>query len=167
MWPELGCACARAAAFLFHWIDRRKYMQACELSGADSSFIFLCRSGSPLFSALYDRAEARVRTLRTARTEDTLHALANGEMRKVKQVFAPDGVTTTDEGPIFDVKAAALELAANDPRYRPAAQPALGVAIQLNISVPRPAACPTHAREGAEDATPAPSDGVPRPVFVR
>lgn len=120
-----------------------------------------------MFAALYDRAEARVRTLRTARTEDTLHALANGEFRKVKQVSAPDGVTTTDEGPIYDVKAAALELAANDPRYRPSAQPAPGVAIQLNISVPRPAACPAHARDCGEEDVQAPSDGSPRPVFVR
>lgn len=139
LWPELGRACAKAALFIYEWLKTRRYLRASELSGCPTSQITLMRNASPVFAMIYERAESIVRAGRVARTEDTLHALANGDFRKEKRITKGDGeVTTIDEGAIYDVKAAALELAANDPRYAPRATGGGGVQIQLNISVPRP-----------------------------
>ena len=117
-------------------------MRACELSGSQPQFITACRLGSPAFMAMYDSAESIVRTTRAARTEDTLHALANGDLRRVKTVTDAEGnVVTTDEGEIYSEKAIALELAANAPeRYAPQSKSAAAVVINLVLDVPRPTA---------------------------
>lgn len=142
LWPSLGRACARSALFLYHWLLTRKYMRACELSGSQPQFITACRLGSPAFMSMYDSAESVVRTTRSARTEDTLHALANGDLRRVKTVTDAEGnVVTTDEGEIYSEKAIALELAANAPeRYAPQSKSAAAVVINLVLDVPRPTA---------------------------
>lgn len=116
LWPEMGRACARAVAFLYFFLMTRRYMDSCNLSGAATTDIHAYRVASPTYGALYTLVETAVRASRLARTEDTLHALANGDIRKVKTEQDAEGqvVKTVDEGAIYDSKALALALAAED-----------------------------------------------------
>lgn len=140
LWPSLGLACARGACFLLEWVKSRRYMLSLERYGVQAHEVGQFRTASPVFNALFDAAEISVRQSRLVRTEDTIHALANGDVRKIKTTEAPDGsITTVDEGAIYDVKAASLELAALDPtRYGNAkgVSGAVSVAIQINIPPP-------------------------------
>ena len=138
LWPSLGLACARAAFFLYEWQRTRRYMPSCDKSGAQPHEIAQFRICSPVFSALFDAVTASVRESRILRTEDTLDALANGEMRKIKRVVDPDGAeTVTDEGAVYDMKAAALLLPAIDPaRYGGKGAGAGGVAVSIVLQCP-------------------------------
>lgn len=136
---ELGHANARARAFLTQWLSVRRYRAAWELAGCAGSEVALWKTCSPSFQTIFDSVDAYIRTHRHHEAEDTLHALANGEKRKVKTVTDADGATvTTDEGEIYDTKALALELAAQDRARYGGGSVGGGTAIQVNISVTRP-----------------------------
>jgi len=118
------------------------------------------RIASPTFAALFDAVDADCRANRHARSEDTLHELANGDKRKVKTVTDADGATvTTDEGAIYDTKALALELAGSDPqRYGQAKTGASGVQVIINFGfdLPQVRQCVelrTVALEDADEVT--------------
>jgi hypothetical protein len=139
---ELGIASARARAFLSAWITFRRYRPAWEVADCSSNDIALWRAASPAFSCCFDSVDAWIRSYRHHESEDTLHALANGEI--AEPVFGPVGGGRSGkigEKAIYSEKALVTELAAQDPRrYGKAVGENSGLAITLNISVPDDAA---------------------------
>lgn len=107
-------------------------------TGLDMNAVGSMRFASPLFQLLYDKLDQTVRASRHVISEDTLHALGNGEIGKIKTVSGPNGVVTTDEGPIYSERALLAELAANDPKYRPQQAVAVAPVINISLSAPRP-----------------------------
>jgi len=135
---ELGIAHARARAFLASWLRHRKYRVAFELAGLQGADIQLFRQVSPTFTAAFDSIDAFIRCHRHSEAEDTLHALANGEL--AEPVFGPIGGGMSGkigEKAIYSEKALVTELAAQDPRrYGKAVGESSGLSITLNLSVP-------------------------------
>ncbi len=135
---ELGQASARARAFLSSWITLRRYKPAWEIAGCVGNDVPLWRTCSAAFSCCFDSIDAWIRSQRHHESEDTLHALANGEISE--PVFGPVGGGRSGkigEKAIFSEKALITELAAQDPRrYGKAVGESSGLAITLNISVP-------------------------------
>lgn len=138
LWQDVGCACAKAVFWLYQWVKTRGYMRACRATQIEPYEVRALQAASPTFATLYTRAEADVRTTKVARTEDTLHAMANGDIASVRTKQDADGNVVeriVERGP--DAKAIALELAALDPaRYGAAAGKggAAAVNIQVNIA---------------------------------
>lgn len=135
---ELGLVHARARAFLASWLRHRKYKIAFEMAGLQGAEIQLFKLVSPTFDAAFNSIDAFIRCHRHAESEDTLHALANGEISE--PVFGPVGGGRSGkigEKAIFSEKALVTELAAQDPRrYGKAVGESSGLAITFNISVP-------------------------------
>jgi len=135
---ELGVAHVRARAFLASWLRHRRYKAAFEFAGLRGAEIQLYRQVSPTFTAVFDAIDAFIKCHRHAESEDTLHALANGEIKE--PVFGPVGGGRSGkigEKAIYSEKALVTELAAQDPRrYGKAVGEHSGLAITLNISVP-------------------------------
>ena len=136
LWSELGHAGARAVSWLGRYVIDRHYMSVCESTGVGAHEIQAMRVASPTFLALYEAAERMVRASRVARTEDTLHALANGDVTRTKQAIngATGDIVTLSEQLAPSVEAVKLELVANDPaRYSPKPQPGIGGGVSLSI----------------------------------
>lgn len=135
---ELGVAHVRARAFLASWLRHRRYKAAFEFAGLRGAEIQLYRQVSPTFTAVFDAIDAFIKCHRHAESEDTLHALANGEISE--PVFGPVGGGKSGkigEKAIYSEKALITELAAQDPkRYGKAVGESSGLAVTLNISVP-------------------------------
>jgi len=135
---ELGQAHARARAFLASWLRLRKYKAAFELAGLQGAEIQLYKLVSGSFDAAFNSIDAFIRCHRHAEAEDTLHALANGELNE--PVFGPVGGGISGkigEKAIYSEKALVTELAAQDPRrYGRAVGESGGVSITLNLALP-------------------------------
>jgi len=135
---ELGLVHARARAFLASWLRHRKYKIAFEMAGLQGAEIQLFKLVSPTFDAVFNSIDAFIRCHRHAESEDTLHALANGEI--AEPVYGPVGGGMSGkigEKAIYSEKALVTELAAQDPRrYGKAVGEASGLSITLNLSLP-------------------------------
>ena len=157
---QLGVASPRARAFLSAWLRERKYKAAFERAGCRGPEVSQWRAASPAYFACHDAIELWIRSHRHAEAEDTLHALANGELDKTRQVLDKDGVPVTlCDGKIYDSKALALQLAAGDRQRYGQQYGATGgaqVVVQFNMFAPSaPAKVATVTRPAsatAEDA---------------
>lgn len=139
LWPQLGISCVRASRFLLEWANGRRFLESVELAKCGKSTPGQWRQASPLYASLHDAVDVARRSARLARTEDTLHELANGDIEGRKETLNRDGeVVSLSQGAIYDTKALALELAAGDPqRYGSAKAGSAGVTVNITISAPR------------------------------
>lgn len=138
---ELGLASTRARGFLAAWVTLRRWKPAFALAGCRGAEINSWRAASPTFQTLFDSVESWIRSHRHHESEDTLYALANGEVEARKEVIngATGEVVSLSQGAIYSEKALALALAAGNPQLYGNAKGvsgAVSVAIQINIPPP-------------------------------